>query len=355
MMTAADKVAVADTTSEKLEKHADKRKALGRGLESLLPSRDGRAGWSASPVVPKAAGSEGAGEMPAAPTSSAPHSVVIGDLHAQAAGPEGREAIIHIPLDQIDPNPYQTRVQFDEEALTELRESIRTTGVVQPIVVRPGQDGRYVLVLGERRCRASKAAGKTTIPAVVRRVSDQQAAEMTIVENLHRQDLNCMEQAAAFSKLSKEFKLTQAEIGEKFGISRESVGNYLRLLRLPGTVMQYFTNRALGFSEARELLKLESNQEIESVAKKVVEEQLSFIQLTDMVEKLTMLKYVNQEPPKRRGARWIDPNVRAAAQELQRVLGLQVKISDRDGKGKIVIEYSTVDDYERVVGMLRGK
>ncbi len=227
--------------------------------------------------------------------------------------------------------------------------------MVQPIVVRPGTEGRYVLVLGERRCRASKAAGKTMIPAVVRRVSDQQAAEMTIVENLHRQDLNCMEQAAAFSKLSKQFQLTQAEIGDKFGISRESVGNYLRLLRLPGSVMQYFMDRVLGFSEARELLKLDSNEEIESLAKKVVEEQLSFIQLTDMVERLTMAKYVKEEPPKRRGARWMDPNVRAAAQELQRVLGLQVKISDRNGKGKIVIEYGTVDDYERVVGMLRGK
>ena len=113
------------------------------------------------------------------------------------------------------------------------RSSIRANGVIQPISVRPGAEGRYVLILGERRCRASKIAGRTTIPAMVRKVSDQQAAEMTVVENLQRQDLNCMEQAAAFSKLSQDFKLTQEQIGQRVGISRESVSNYMRLLRLP--------------------------------------------------------------------------------------------------------------------------
>ena len=117
--------------------------------------------------------------------------------------------------------------------MSELADSIKANGVVQPIVVRPAENGRYVLVLGERRCRASKLAGKETIPAMVRRISDQQAAEMTIVENLQRADLNCMEQAAAFSKLSREFNLTQAQIGERVGMSRESVANYMRLLRPP--------------------------------------------------------------------------------------------------------------------------
>src|SRR4029077_4973418 len=134
----------------------------------------------------------------------------------------------------------------------ELADSIRVNGVIQPISVRPGAVGRYVLILGERRCRASKIAGKSTIPAIVRKVSDQQAAEMTVVENLQRQDLNCMEQATAFSKLSREFNLTQEQIGERVGLSREAVSNYMRLLRLPGTVMKHLMEGALSYTQARE-------------------------------------------------------------------------------------------------------
>ena len=157
--------------------------------------------------------------------------------------------------------------------LRDLAESIKVNGVVQPIVVRPSTAGRYVLVLGERRCRASKLAGKTSIPAIVRRVSEQQAAEMTIVENLQRQDLNCMEQATAFQKLSQEFGLTQEQIGNRVGMSRESVSNYMRLLKLPGTVMQYLLDGVLGFSEARALLRLENNEEIKRVADEVLTEK----------------------------------------------------------------------------------
>ena len=347
--------AVAVPAAEKTDKHPDKRKALGRGLESLLPaSLPGRAAWG-NPA-------DGAGGAPfdsaqggSAPPESGPHSVVIGEIHAQAVRPAAGESVIQVPLDHIDPNPYQTRVEFDEEMLEELRDSIRVNGVVQPVVVRPAADGRYVLVLGERRCRASKMAGKTTIPAIVRRVSDQTAAEMTVVENLQRQDLNCMEQAAAFSKLSQGFGLTQSQIGERVGLSRESVSNYMRLLRLPGTVMRYLMKGQLGFSEARELLKLEDNAVIEKVATDVVEKMLSFFQLQDLVEAMVGKRDYAQPPAPVHGARWVDPNVRAAAQELQRTLGLKVRISDRKGRGKIVIEYASVDDYERVVGRLRGR
>jgi ParB family chromosome partitioning protein len=351
MTTAAEKVAVdaaRETPTEKTDKHADKRRALGRGLDSLLPSslpREGRAGWgSAAPAGPSATQSE-----------PAPHGAVIAEIQAQAARPATSEAVVQIGLDQIDPNPYQTRVAYDQDMMTDLAESIKATGVVQPIVVRPAKDGRYVLVLGERRCRASKLAGKTTIPAIVRRVSDQQAAEMTVVENLQRQDLNCMEQASAFAKLSQEFGLTQAQIGDRVGLSRESVSNYMRLLRLPGTVMQYLMDGVLDFSSARELLKLEDNETIATVAKIAVEKGWSYLHLMDTVENYTMKRDSLPQPGPPKGARWVDPNVRAAQQDLQRILGLKVKISDRRGKGKIVIEYGSVDDYERVLGMLRGR
>ena len=260
-----------------------------------------------------------------------------------------------IPLDHIDENPYQTRRHFDKEMLDDLADSIKVNGVVQPIVVRPSTAGRYVLVLGERRCRASKLAGKPTIPAIVRRVSEQQAAEMTIVENLQRQDLNCMEQATAFSQLSKEFGLTQEQIGQRVGMSRESVSNYMRLLRLPGSVMQYLLEGVLGFSEARALLRLENNDEIARVADEVLRKKISLAGLEEMIEEITIKQFEHPREKQPGTARWVDPNVRAAQSELQRILGVKVKIRDRKGKGKIVIEYSTVDDYERVVEMIRGK
>jgi ParB family chromosome partitioning protein len=223
---------------------------------------------------------------------------------------------------------------------------------VQPIVVRPAKDGRYTLILGERRCRASKMAGKTTVPAIVRRVSEQQAAEMTIIENLQREDLNCMEQASAFAELSKKFGLTQEQIGDRVGLSRESVSNYMRLLKLPERVRDYLYKNALGFSEARMLLQFNDPELITKLADEAVRKHMS----VDQLEDLCIKQYVREEPKEQGGrARWVDPNVRAAQRELESALGCRVRVRDRKGKGKIVIEYATLEDFDRVVGMLRGK
>ncbi|MGA6981403.1 MAG: ParB/RepB/Spo0J family partition protein, partial [Candidatus Sulfotelmatobacter sp.] len=264
-----------------------------------------------------------------------------------------------IELDTIERNPYQTRYAFDEELLKELAESIKANGVVQPIVVRPAEkEGRYVLVLGERRLRASKIAGKETVPALVRRLSLQQAAEMTVLENVQRQDLNAMEQAEAFRVLSSEFKLTQQQIAERIGVSRETVSNYMRLLRLPEEVMQYLLEGKLSFSEAREMLSLDTLEKISQVAKEAVEKHWNLGQIEQRVREMSGFggsEDGEAGQKKSRGARWIDPNVRAAQTEMERTLGMRVRISDRNGKGKIVIEYATVDDYQRVTEMLRGK
>jgi ParB family transcriptional regulator, chromosome partitioning protein len=325
----ADKVA---------EKVMDKRKALGRGLESLL--------GGPRVVVPALA----AASVPLDVNSGVP-----AEMQALAARASVGDSVQLIPIDAIDKNPYQTRVFFDEDALQELANSISASGLAQPVVVRSGENGRYVLILGERRCRASKLAGKETIPAIVRKVSDQQAAEMTVVENLQRQDLNCMEQAAAFAKLSRDFGLTQEQIGHRVGVSRESVANYMRLMKLPATVMQYLQQGQLEFSQARTLLRLNDNELIAKIADQAIAKHMSGMQLEDLVDDISIKIHQkpDAEPPGR--ARWVDPNVRAAQTQLERVLGLRVRIRDRKGKGKIVIEYSTVDDYERVVGMLRGK
>src|SRR5712691_7738209 len=314
----------------------DKRRALGRGLESLLPG-GARVVTGAAPAPASTVPPDGA-----RPT-------VLPDVQAAAAS-TGRR-VMQVPLDQIDENPYQTRQHFDNQALQELANSIRTNGVVQPIVVRPSPDGRYVLILGERRCRASKLAGKSTIPAIVRTVSDQQAAEMTIVENLQRQDLNCLEQANGFARLSQDFGLTQEQIGQRTGMARESVSNYMRLLKLPPMVQHYLGEGKLAFSEARVLRQLTDPELTLRIADEAVRKLVSVLQLKDLVGHTK-----NPMPPEPANAkaRWQDPNVREIQMQMERALGVRVRINDRNGKGKIVIEYATLEDFDRVVETLKG-
>ena len=272
--------------------------------------------------------------------------------------------VVNLAIADIDKNPFQTRYVGDDDALEELADSIKANGVVQPIMVRPSEDeeGRFVLILGERRLHASKKAGKTHIPALVRRVSRQQAAEMTIIENLQREDLSPLEQAESFRVLSNEFSLTQQEIGERVGLSRESVANYMRLLKLPREVMQMLAEKRITFAKAKELLKLGDNDRIAQAALYAVQKGMNLEQIEMLVlrmdgllDPLPDMPGVKKREKSTGGARWVDPNVRAAQLDLERTLGLRVRIRDRKGKGKIVIEYATVDDYERVVEMLRRK
>jgi ParB family transcriptional regulator, chromosome partitioning protein len=383
--TAAEKVAEHPAQKEKVEK----RRALGRGLESLLPgprvvrpaetkemieiqgvvdeahapSSAPDAGalthpQSSSSTSSSAASSSSPSSSAASASSSLPQETIA--IMAQAERRIPGNIVANIPIDAIDKNPYQTRLIFEEEALQDLSFSIKQSGVVQPVVVRPAEEeGRYILVLGERRLRASKMAGMDTIPAIVRRVSELQAAELTIVENMQRENLNCLEQAEAFRVLSKDFNLTQAEIAEKVGVSRESVSNYMRLLKLPSSVQDHLAQGSLGFSEAMVLLQMQNVEKLEWLAETAVEKAMNVEQIRDAV--MRMDGYLgpkpgldpDEKPKPKGGARWVDPNVRAAQMDLQRLLGMRVRIRDRKGKGKIVIEYATVDDYERVVGMLR--
>jgi len=281
-------------------------------------------------------------------------------IYAQAESRTPANLVVNLTIADIDKNPFQTRYVQDDDALEELSDSIKANGVVQPIMVRPSEEeGRYILILGERRLLASKKAGKTQIPALVRRVSLQQAAEMTIVENLQREDLSALEQAEAFRVLSKEFSLTQQQIGERVGLSRASVTNYMRLLKLPRDVMQLLAEKKISFAEAKELLALSSDDQISKAALYAVKKGLTLEQIERLVLSmngdLDPFPGMPGEVVKKSGARWVDPNVRAAQMELERMLGVRVRIRDRKGKGKIVIEYSTVDDYDRVVEMLRGK
>ena len=295
------------------------------------------------------------------PYGEAPPDGVI-EIQAVAGTRVPSNLVANLAISDIDKNPFQTRYVEDDDALEELADSIKAQGVVQPIVVRPAQEaGRYVLILGERRLHASKKVGKTHIPALVRRVSEQQAAEMTIIENLQREDLSPLEQAQAFKVLSTQFNLTQDQIAQRVGLSRASIANYMRLLKLPREVMEMLAEKRINFAQAKELLKLGDNDRIAEAALYAVKKGMNIEQIEMLVLRMDGLLDPLPDMPgvqkekKSSGARWVDPNVRAAQRDLERMLGVRVRIRDRKGRGKIVIEYSTVDDYQRVVEMLRGK
>ena len=282
----------------------NKPRALGKGLESLLPSK---------------------------PAASSPIAV-----SAAAAEPTGKP--LEIAVELIDRNPFQTRTNFDEAKLAELAISITASGVVQPIVVRHGanhrQDGRYTLITGERRLLASKKAGKATIPAIIREVSNLQAMEMTIVENLQRADLNPMEQAHAYVRLSRDFHMTQEQMAERTGKDRASVSNFLRLLKLPDSVQRHVELGELSFGHARALLALESPEAILSAAQKVLALHLSVRATENYIQGLLNPEWKAKQPKPVEAA---DPNVREAQDTLRRRLGLKVTIEDKKGKGLSLI------------------
>src|SRR6476661_1057583 len=295
----------------------DKRKALGRGLDSLLPSRP--------PAMPVA--------MPAQQVTASPQEIAI---------------------DKIDPNPYQTRRHINESALEELAESIRASGVVQPVILRPIANGRFQLVAGERRWHASRRAGKITIPAVVRQISNEQAMEITIIENLQREDLNPMEQARAFERLSREFSLTQEQIAARTGKDRASIANFIRLLKLPEDVQNALEAGALSFGHGKVLLALAGFPEhLERAAREIIERQLSVRQTEELVTKLLNPQVAEQKPEK--PIRQVDPNVRDAQRSLESSLGVKVEIQDRKCKGKIILKYGSLEDFDRIVEALAAK
>jgi ParB family chromosome partitioning protein len=292
-----------------------KRRALGKGLETLLPQR------------------------PATPAPAAPAQAV------QTGQP------LEIQIDLIDRNPFQTRTRFDESALNDLANSIKASGVVQPIVVRKlHNSNRFQLITGERRLLASKKANKTHIPSIVREVSDEQAMEMTIVENLQRADLNPMEQARAYQRLAHDFKMTQEQMATRTGKERASVANFLRLLKLPEVVQNKVENGELSFGHARTLLALDTPEAIAAAAQKVQALSMSVRQTETYVHGLMNPEAKQTKPVA--PAEQIDPNVKEAQQTLQRSLGLKVKIEDKKGKGRVIIEYSGIEDFDAILEAL---
>jgi len=317
----------------------EKRKVLGRGLESLLPPRRSFSNVlpTFSPTTSETVGVPGTDSSPAAEATAAATSALLPG-----------ETVQELALAQLDPNPYQTRATMDKEALEELRESIAAMGVIEPIIVRPNHEaeGRYQVIAGARRVQASSLCDKKTIPAIVRPVSNQQAMVMTLVENLQREDLNNLDQARSYQRLGQEFGLTQDEVAKCTGKDRSTIANYLRLLRLPEEVQKLLAKNILTMGHAKALLTISEQVPELCVRAAVKAIGLSVRQTEALVADLTQVQ------PKAKKERIVDPNVREAEQNLQRALGVRVMINDRNGKGKIVLQYKSLEDFDRIVEAL---
>lgn len=266
-------------------------------------------------------------------------------------------ALLEVPVDSIVPNAYQPRGHFDEETLSSLTASIRELGVLQPILVRPKENGEYELVAGERRWRASKRAGLRTIPALVRSVTDVSSLEQALVENLHRQDLNALEEAAAYQQLIEDFHLTHDEVATRVGKSRSAVSNALRLFQLPPTIQRMVAEGQLSAGHARALLGTPDRAFQEALAKRAINETLSVRDVEEAVRERNELaqKLAGTPTPESgpsSGARPPRGNRPAGLLELEDMLAAhldtRVRVDLGAKKGRITIEFASLEDLERI-------
>lgn len=288
------------------------RRGLGRGLEALIPS---------TPAEAEAAGLE------------------------QVTGASFSE----IPVDAIKPNARQPRNVFDEDELSELVHSIREVGLLQPIVVRPNGSNSYELVMGERRLRATKAAGLDTIPAIIRETGDEDMLRDALLENLHRSQLNPLEEAAAYQQLLDDFGCTHEELADRIGRSRPQISNTLRLLRLSPAVQRRVAAGVLSAGHARALVSVSSPEIQDRLAQRVVAEGLSVRALEEIV---TVSPETERRSARRPGGRLHAPKLADLAARLSERFDTRVRVDLGRSKGKITVEFATVEDLERIVDLM---
>ena len=317
-----------------------KKGGLGRGLSALIPESGVVSDSDRIPDSPEVNYSEANPGDEAISVSREPVADgVAGDARLEVVG-----------ISDIEPNRYQPRRVFDDEKMAELTESIREVGVLQPVLVRQTEEG-YELVAGERRWRAAQHAGLVTIPVIVRDAGDRESLEQAIVENVHRDDLNPIEEAAAFYRLMDDFGLTQHEVAVRVGRSRPSVANALRLLQLPDGVQQMIMDGALGAGHARALAGLGDRELVERLAARVVDDGLSVRQVEELVRSLDEVQDPVVEPV-------YDPlPIRdAGILEVERTLGdrfdTKVRVVTRGRKGRIMVEYADREDLQRLFELM---
>ncbi len=255
----------------------------------------------------------------------------------------------HCAVDQIRPNRYQPRVRFAEEELAELAGSIRTQGIIQPLLVRQDEHG-FELVAGERRLRAARMAGLTEVPVVVREISDSQMLEFSIVENIQRENLNPMEEAEAYHRLMTTFDLTQDQVAARVGKSRSAVANFIRLRQLPEEIKSSITGGQIAMGHARALLGAENAAVQRAAWRKTVAEKLSVRETEALIKRLNAAK--DRLPPLPDAA---GTYFRGVSEDLSRHFGTKVEIRHRGEKGRVEIEFYSLDDLDQLLGRLRGR
>ncbi len=290
---------------------AEKRPALGRGLSALIPT-----------------------------TPPAPAAVPPREREREPARPS------ELDIDLLAPNPRQPRQHIDETHLEELAQSIRSHGMIQPIIVRRAGN-HYEIVAGERRWRAAQHAGLLKVPVIVREVPDDKLLEVALIENIQREDLNAIEEAQAYRRLTDELNLSQEQVASAVGKDRATVANYIRLLKLPAEVRNDLAAGSLSMGHARALLSLPDESAQRRLARDVVSRQLSVRETEGLVRRETTPRVV---PPPRR----IDPNTRAAEEQLKLALGTRVSILRKGQGGRIEIHFANEDELQRLFEQLTG-
>ncbi len=350
---------------------SERRRGLGRGLGALIPaapssgdrSASGAAGGGASspgavPVLTSergiaAAKVTGLAERENAPVVDIPVSreddaIASGDQPGGVPGAYFAE----LPIDQITPNPRQPREVFDEDALAELVTSVKEVGLLQPVVVRQTGGAGYELIMGERRWRACREAGLDRIPAIVRATDDEKLLLDALLENLHRAQLNPLEEAAAYDQLLRDFDCTHEQLADRIGRSRSQVSNTLRLLKLSAPVQRRVAAGVLSAGHARALLSLDDVQEQDRLAQRIVAEGLSVRSVEEIVTLMASEPGAAKKPKGPRAGRRLSPALSDLATRLSDRLDTRVKVDLGQRKGKIVVEFASMDDLERILGTI---
>jgi len=271
---------------------------------------------------------------------------LLPDIDSIIGKSEGGETTAILDITMIHPNPYQPRKNFDPEKVEELAASIRSSGIIQPLIVRKGTDG-YELIAGERRWRAAIKAGLKEVPAIIKDVSDEQVLKLSLIENLQRENLNPIEEAEAYQRLIKDFNLHQETVGEIVGKDRSTITNSLRLLKLSDEIKSDLAAGKITAGHARALLVLENNNQRLKIHREIIRKQLSVRQTETLVKNLKKEKL--SSAPKKEPV-----ELKALREKIQRILGTQIKITRRGKKGKIEIWFFSDEDLERIVEILQG-
>lgn len=321
----------------------NRQSGLGRGLAALIPPASGTAVDDPAPETPAAP------PPPQAPSDApSPAPDTVGD--DAGAVPADTATLIEVAPDNIVPNPRQPREVFDPEELEGLAVSLRDLGVLQPLVVRRVDHEQYEIVAGERRWRAAQLAGLATVPVVVRHTDDTDLLKEALVENIHRVQLNPLEEAAAYEQLLQEFGVTQEELATRLGRSRPSISNSLRLLGLPPAVQRRVAAGVLTAGHAKALLAVDDPDQQAAIADRIVNEGLSVRATEEMIRLKLLDEPAQRTPQRRRGP--TAPGLIELQDDLSDALEARVRITMGARKGKLAVEFASVDDLERIVGVI---